>query len=257
MITIFGLTLHVYGFLIGLGSLVAYLIIEREGKEDGLSESEIVKMTTGMFLGAIIGARIWHVWTDWHLYLDQPLNAFAIWNGGLSILGAFAGGAMVLYGMHRWQKTKQHISLVHFADLIAFGAPVGQMVGRLGNAFNQELYGLPTDLPWKLYIAPENRLERFQFFSYFHPLFLYEIALLGVFALVILFLQRSGRVRRGNGVFAVGYAFYYATIRFFLDFLRADKELYADVNLGLNQIMLLLFIAVLGAVLLYRKKRCA
>lgn len=255
MITIFGITLHVYGFLIGLGSLVAYLIIEHEGKKDGLAESEIAKMTTGLFLGAIIGARAWHVWTDWHLYAGQPLDAFAIWNGGLSILGALVGGAIVLGLMRRLQKSKHEISLAHYADLAAFGVPVGQMIGRLGNAFNQELYGLPTDLPWKLYIAPENRLDKYSSNEYFHPLFAYEIVLMGIFVLVSLFLQRLGVIQRGKGSFAVVYALYYATIRFLLDFLRVDKQLFAETSLGLNQVVMFLFIGFLTVVLVYKKIR--
>ncbi len=261
MITFFDLTVHLYGLFVGLGAVIAYMIIEKIGKKDGFDESQILKMAASMFLGALIGARAWHVWTDWHLYADQPLAAVAIWNGGLSILGAFAGGALFLFFMHRWQVTahkhsdEKVISLAHFADLIAFGAPIGQMVGRLGNAFNQELYGSPTNFPWKIYIAPENRFENYLDAAFYHPLFAYEILLLGLFVLGYFYLERSGIWERGKGNFAIAYAFCYAIVRFALDFLRVDKVFFAESALGLNQVVLLIFICVLSVVILYRKKR--
>ena len=108
-------------------------------------------------------------------------------------------------------------------DLAALGLPLGQAIGRLGNWVNQELYGLPTTLPWGIYIAPENRVSGFEAYSHFHPLFAYEAAwMLLTYIFFYGYLYRQKKIQLGTGMYALGYLASYAVIRFSLDFLRIN-----------------------------------
>lgn len=111
---------------------------------------------------------------------------------------------------------------LRLADVAAFGVPVGQAVGRWGNFVNQELYGLPTDLPWGIPISLERRVAGFEQYPYFHPLFLYESLWSLVTAFFLLGLYRLLGFKRGRGTYFVLYLFFYSLGRFFLEGLRIE-----------------------------------
>ena len=106
---------------------------------------------------------------------------------------------------------------------------LGQAIGRWGNFFNQELYGPPTDLPWGIPIAPEHRLPGYEFYTHFHPLFLYESLLSFIGVAVLLWISRrfSHRLRAGDII--LGYAIWYPSVRFLLEFLRIEPWAVAGV----------------------------
>jgi len=167
----------------------------------------------------IVGGRIYHVITSPQAYFGEggdPLQAFAIWKGGLGIWGAVFFG-----GVGAWIACRRRgIPLPAFADAIAPGLLVAQAIGRLGNWFNQELYGRPTDLPWGLEIDPEYRQQGYESVATFHPTFLYELLWNLAAAAVVIWADRRFRLSHGRA-FAL-YVALYCTGRLWIELLRID-----------------------------------
>jgi prolipoprotein diacylglyceryl transferase len=167
----------------------------------------------------IVGARLYHVITDYQLYFGagrQPLNALKIWEGGLGVWGAIAFGVLGGYLVAR----RRRIAFPAVLDAIAPAILVAQAVGRLGNWFNQELFGRPTTLPWGLEIAPQYRPVGYGQFATFHPTFLYEMLWNLAAAVLLVWLDRRFRLGHGK-VFAL-YVLLYCGGRFWIEALRID-----------------------------------
>jgi len=219
---------HFYGFIVGTATIVGYLLAKKKAIKSGIEEKIFFKNFFYIFLAGVFGARAWHVFTDLYLYKENLIQVLYIWNGGLSILGAVFGGLVALYFL---EKDKKRLRI--YLDSIVFGLPIAQAIGRWANFVNQELYGLPTNLPWKIFIDYQNRVAGFDKFSYFHPLFLYEGILVVVAFLIMSYLLKKKIWKVGGGRFFTFYLLYYGIIRFFLDFLRIDRINW--YGLGTNQ----------------------
>lgn len=246
--TVIGFDFHWYGLLIGLGLLGAWFVVSRRAEQVRRGKELLEGSLPWLVLGGLIGARLWHVITDWHLYQANLGAIWQVWQGGLSILGAIAGVLLAWFGYVRINKiNKKDWWLV--PDLIAFGAPMAQIVGRLGNWINQELVGFPTGLPWGVSIQVENRPVGYENFQYFHPLFAYEILAL-IFIWRWLWLKFKDKPELfGSGQVLLHYLGWYCLFRFFLDFLRLEKGPLlhlGNLNLGVNQLMLLFILTILG-----------
>jgi phosphatidylglycerol:prolipoprotein diacylglycerol transferase len=151
----------------------------------------------------------------------------AVWHGGLGIFGGILGG-----GVGLWIYTRKKDIFLKMLDLVAFGLPIGQAIGRWGNFFNQELYGKPTSLPWGIYIRPENRLLSVIEYERFQPLFLYEsLWCLGVFG-ALHWLVKDKVVKLGKGGVFIFYLGLYGLGRFFLEFLRIESWKIYGVNVA-------------------------
>ena len=169
---------------------------------------------------AFIGARLYHVITDYGVYSANPTGIFDVAQGGLSIFGAVAGGifALVFYANVRgWP-------IATFLDCAIVGIPLAQAIGRWGNYFNQELFGRPTDLPWGLHVDEAFRPYGYATYEQFHPVFLYESVLdIGVFiALGLLWRPLHERFRPGCIVGA--YLILYGVVRVLMELLRSDPS---------------------------------
>src|SRR5258708_7146283 len=198
MFTLGPFTFHLYGFMIGLACIVTITLIEKKAQEKNIPSATFWSLFTWVAIGSFLGARTYHLLTDYHLYIGHPLAMLEIWNGGLSIIGAVIGGgiATILYiSTHK----ERHISLGEIADVVIFGLPFGQAIGRWGNYFNQELYGIPTRLPWGIYIDPIHRIAGYGQYSYFHPLFAYEMILTALFGIGVWVSDRQKRTQFGKG----------------------------------------------------------
>jgi prolipoprotein diacylglyceryl transferase len=188
------LSLRWYGVMIALGVLVAVEIARRRWAAKGGDPDEIVAIAMWAVPAGLVGARLYHVLTDWRDYQGRWLDAVKIWEGGLGIPGGLAAG--VLVGV--WVAHRRGMDLRRAADAVVPAIPVGQAIGRLGNWFNQELFGGPTGLPWGLEIDPERRPARYADQATFHPAFLYEgLWNLGLAAWLV-WLDRRHRVRPGQ-----------------------------------------------------------
>lgn len=207
---------HAYGLLLAIGVLVAAWIAERRWIARGGDAKTFNDMAVWIVIGGVVGARIYHVISDYDLFTDDWLRVFQIWKGGLSIWGVIAGGAIAVIIMTRIK----HVGTLVLMDCIAPGLLAAQAIGRWGNYFNQELFGGPTDLPWGLEISPGKRPPGYLDVSTFHPTFLYE-SLYCLFLLgLLLAVERRFRLRKGEA-----FAFYLATYtfgRFFFENLRID-----------------------------------
>ena len=163
------LTFSLYGFIIGLAIVIGSWLIENEIKNEQLLRTAYTKIVALAFIFAIIGARAWHVGTDFYIYQDDLLATVAIWHGGLSIFGGILGGLVGLllsvFVLNEFKKmpwSRKRIELLKMFDYAVFGFPVGQAIGRWANYFNQELYGLPYRGFLKIFIDPEHRLVGFE-----------------------------------------------------------------------------------------------
>ena len=214
------LPLRAYSLFIILGIFVAIWLgnkrwIAKGGKPGQVSDVALFAVPFG-----IIGGRIYHVATDWEKYFGSGQNwidALKIWNGGLGIWGAILFG-----GVGAWIGCKYYkIYLPPFADAIAPGIIFAQAIGRLGNYFNQELFGKPTDLAWGLEIAEKFRPQGFESFATFHPTFLYEILWNVLIGFGLIYLDRKYKIGHGR-LFAL-YVSLYSLGRLFIENLRIDE----------------------------------
>lgn len=232
------LRFNFYGVLVGIAIVTAYFLILLKAKQHQLAEKRVEQLAVVGIISGLLGARLWHVATDFQLYTENWAEILQIWHGGLSIIGAIFGGLLGVWWFSH-SKYGEHKVLLHFLDLVPFGLPFAQAIGRLGNYVNQELYGQPTDLPWRLYIPPEFRVSGFEQFEYFHPLFAYEAIVMLGFGSALWWWDRKKKLRVGAGQIFLLYLLCYSSIRFLLDFLRIDTAYKIGGILGINQVVLL------------------
>jgi prolipoprotein diacylglyceryl transferase len=229
------LPLRAYAVCIVLGIIAAGYITERRMRARGAAPYAILDISVWAVPCGIIGARIYHVITSPQLYFGKggnPVAVFYIWQGGLGIWGAVAGGAFGAWVAAR----RLGIPLSFVADALAPGLPVAQAIGRFGNYFNNELYGRRTTLPWGLRVHAEMvdgkalPVEGQLYLpGLYHPTFLYEVIWdLGV-ALLVYLLDRKFKFGRGRA-FAL-YVMAYTAGRAWIEYLRIDE---ANHFLGLR-----------------------
>ncbi|MEX2255616.1 MAG: prolipoprotein diacylglyceryl transferase [Acidimicrobiia bacterium] len=208
--------LHVYGILLAIGVVVAAWMAGRRWARWGHDRREFDDIVVWIVIGGVVGARLYHVATDYEKFQGDWLRVLEIWKGGLSIWGVVAGGLIAVIIVSR----VKHIEIPLLTDAIVPGLLVAQAIGRYGNWFNQELFGEPTTLPWGLEIDVVNRPVGFKQFETFHPTFLYESLYCLALVALLLWVERRWRLRTGQSS-----ALYLATYcfgRFWLENLRID-----------------------------------
>jgi prolipoprotein diacylglyceryl transferase len=209
--------LRAYALCIILGVVVAVLVGERRWVARGGVRGTVGDVAVVAVPFGIVGARIYHVITSPAAYLDDPVSALYVWQGGLGIPGGVAGGMLAGWIVCR----RRGIAAGALADSIAPGVALAQAIGRFGNWFNQELFGRPTTLPWGLQIDPDHRPARYLDVTTFHPTFLYEaLWCVGVAALVV---WADRRFRLGHGRAFALYLAAYAVGRAWIEALRVDE----------------------------------
>lgn len=216
------LQFHWYGFLVGLGITSAVLLFEKVAEDQRLSLS-LNKLLLWSIVPGIIGARVYHLVTDWSLYSNAPwFELLAVWNGGVGVIGAVIGGVVGLGLFLRFEKKEKEFWKI--LDIAALCVPVAQAIGRWGNFFNQELYGNATELRIGISIQKEHLLPGLDPNLRYHPLFLYESVLMTLCATLLFILYKKellGKV--GKGKYFAFYAMYYSVVRFLLEFLRVES----------------------------------
>jgi prolipoprotein diacylglyceryl transferase len=208
---------HMYGLMIALGVIAAVELGRRRWAARGGNPDDLYAIAFWAVPAGLIGARLYHLATDWRQYQDRWLDAFKIWNGGLGIPGGIALGVIV--GL--WVAHRRGARLSIILDAVVPTLPLAQAIGRLGNWWNQELFGRPSSLPWAIRIDPVHRPGEYIGSSTFQPTFLYEmlwnLALCGL----LILLDRKRSLRPGN-ILPIYVGLYFAG-RLWIESLRIDE----------------------------------
>ncbi len=217
------LVIRWYGLLIALAVLLGLWISTKLAKARGLDGGLIADLLPLLVLAAVLGARLYYVLFEWRQYQINWLEALEIWKGGIAIHGALIGGSLAMLLFCRWRR----LSFWTLLDVLLPSVVLGQAIGRWGNFFNSEAFGLPTNLPWKLWIPAANRPAQFIDQSWFHPTFLYESLWdLGLFVLLIVLFNRkqagSKEPLLKTGAISCIYAIGYSLGRLWIEGLRLD-----------------------------------
>lgn len=248
-------TIHIYALCILMGIVLAVWITTTRWKKLGGNFDQVLDITLVSVPAGIIGARLYHIITTPERFFGPDgdwAEMFRIWNGGLGIWGGVLFGALAAWA---WCRHK-HYSMALLADAIAPGLLVAQAVGRLGNWFNQELYGAPTTLPWGLKLNMEGTAIGHSEQCYdgatcpsgtlFHPTFLYEMIWNLIGAAIIVYIgSKAMKKLKAGSLFAV-YIMWYTLGRTWIESLRID---YAHEFLGVRiNVWVSMAVFVLGAV---------
>ncbi|MBI3174629.1 MAG: prolipoprotein diacylglyceryl transferase [Chloroflexi bacterium] len=253
------LYIHFYGIILMTGALAGGWLASREARRRGHDPEIIWDLMIYLIIAGVVGARLWHVFTPSPsaLVMDPVtgkmvnpyfaggtihiIDILNVRSGGLGIPGAVIGGAIALYFYSR----KHKLEFLEWADIAAPSLALGQAIGRFGNFFNQELYGAPTNLPWKLYIDPQHRLPTFASVEYYHPLFAYESVLNLINMALLMWVTRTYEGRSKKGDIMLLYLIVYPVVRFSLDFLRLDASLVGGININQTVMAVIAVIAAL------------
>jgi phosphatidylglycerol:prolipoprotein diacylglycerol transferase len=235
------LTVRWYGVMYLIGFAASFLLVKKQIKKRGLpfSSDFLESLYTYIIIGLVIGARLGYViFYNLSASLNQPLEIFAVWHGGMSFHGGLIGS--VVCGI--WYCRRSGVDAWRIADLVAATAPIGLGAGRLGNFINGELYGRVTDMPWGMIFPSGGPLPR-------HPSQLYEFFLEGGVLFIVLWIMKD-RVHR-SGVLLSLFIMFYGVIRFCVEFFRQPDPQLGFVLGPLSMGQVLSAFMVLGGLVLY------
>ncbi len=274
-----------YGVVIAIAILVGFFVCYWRRKKYGLKTSDLEDLFLLVIPLGVVGARLYHVLDKWSYYSQNLGEIFAIWNGGLGIYGAVLGGVVGLMVYKQMNNVKCipqsrisfHSTIYNLLDFLMPSLAIGQAIGRWGNFLNHEVFGGPTNLPWKWFIPENLRPEYWKDFSYFHPTFAYESLWVLIGFILLIFLEKQLATRERNfshssiprpakrvsgeelekfipsspntGLLTGFYAIWYGVGRFFFEFLRFDT---AQVG-GIKVAQVISLLLVIGGWWLVRK----
>ena len=239
--------IHLYGVMYVVGITLAILITQRRWKRSGGDPGLVGDVAIWAVPAGIIGGRIYFDITTPKYIPHHWYGIFAVWDGGLGIWGGIALGTLV--GV--WRVRRHGANAAAFADAVAPALLVAQAVGRIGNYFNKELFGGPTNLPWGLYVPKNFRPPGYSTYTTFHPTFLYELIFDLLLAATLVWLGHHRNIRP-PGLFAL-YVTGYSAFRIFEESLRVDPS---EHFLGLRLNMYVaIALTIVGAVWFWRIQR--
>jgi prolipoprotein diacylglyceryl transferase len=247
------LKFNAYGLCIAIGAIAAVSFSSRRWQRWGGNADDVAAISMFAVPAGVIGARLYHLATDWKSYRGHWVDALRIWDGGLGIWGGIALGTLVGLYVGR----KRGCSMPGLLDAAAPALPLAQAIGRWGNWFNVELFGGPTKLPWGLEIPLAKRPSAYKDFATFHPTFLYEsLWNLSVVALVLFVERRWGKRLPKGRLFAV-YVAGYTFGRFWIERIRTDRA-YKILGLRINEwTSSILFVAAIVVLVLSIRRSSA
>ncbi|MGK7933454.1 MAG: prolipoprotein diacylglyceryl transferase [Microcystaceae cyanobacterium] len=240
-----------YGLLIASAVLIGVTLSQYLAQKRHINPDLLGDLAIWLIIGAIPCARLYYVLFQWQDYVNHPSDIIAIWKGGIAIHGAIIGGTIATLIFAKFNK----VSVWQLIDLVVPSLALGQAIGRWGNFFNSEAFGSPTNLPWKLYIPPENRPFDYLGVNYFHPTFLYEsIWNIGVFILLmtLFFWGIKNRETLKTGTLSFVYLITYSVGRVWIEGLRMDSLMLGSLRMAQVISLVLIGMGVMGLIWLYR-----
>lgn len=218
-------TIYWYGFILVLAMIVGILIAVKLAKLYKIKSEVILDLSFWLLLGGLVGARLYHVGLEWGYYSLNLWDIFKVWQGGLAIHGGIIGGIIVALVFAK----RRGLNFWLLSAIVVPALAFGQAIGRWGNYFNQELFGLPTGLPWGIPINPANLPPAYtvsELSRYFHPTFLYEslfCLFLGSFLLLTHYKARQEKTLNVNfQAITLSYLIFYSVGRFVLEEIKID-----------------------------------
>jgi phosphatidylglycerol:prolipoprotein diacylglycerol transferase len=247
--TIGPVTIHTYGFFVAIGFLVGIYLAALQARKEGLSSQKIVDLGFYILLASIIGSRLFYIFVNPSHYLNNPLDIFKIWEGGL----VFYGGVLLVIPTAIWYVKRNNLGLWRTADVFAPSIAIGHAFGRLGCFFAGCCYGrVAESLPWSIIFTNPQCLAPLN--VPLHPTQLYEAGGEAVNFLILITLRKY---KSFNGQLFLAYILIYSVIRFTIEFFRGDVSRgYIIESLSVAQgISILMFLgAGIGLLILRRKK---
>ena len=249
LLTLGPIHIYWYGLFIVLGIIGALATSFILAKYYKVPNDKLFDLVFWLIIGGLIGARIYDILLELPYYFNHPLQTLKIWQGGLAIHGAIIAGVIIIYIFSRREK----FNFWRLFSLLAPGLALGQAIGRWGNYFNQELFGLPTNGPLGIPINILNRPEQYLAAPYFQPTFLYEsLGCLLIFIILIslnyYYIKRE-QIERNCIWLAALYMVLYSILRFCLEFIKVDQTPII-FNLRWPQIISLI-IFLIGIILIF------
>jgi phosphatidylglycerol:prolipoprotein diacylglycerol transferase len=239
-----------YGVLMATAMALGLWLAHRDARRRGLDPDRLLKASELALLGGLIGARLYYVVFNLDYYRQAPGKIFALWEGGLAIHGGVLGGILA-GGVYAWRR---RLPLRQYLDVAAPSLAIGQAIGRWGNFFNEEAFGRPTDLPWKLFISPPNRPLQYAQSEFFHPTFLYE-SLWDLVVFLLLFFVLRDRLKRAPGALFLAYLGLYSVGRLFTEGLRIDPLMFGSLRIAQVVSLVGMVVAAVGVPLLLRQRQ--
>jgi phosphatidylglycerol:prolipoprotein diacylglycerol transferase len=214
-----GFQIRSYGVVVALSFLVALWMSTREAERKGLDPKLVQDFAVYGLLGGIVGARLYFVlFSAPGYFIEHPWEIFAVWSGGIGVIGALLGGFIVAV----WFCRKRKISLLKLGDTLAPGIALGQTVGQLACLLNGDSYGRPTDLPWAITFTDPRSMAPLNI--PLHPIEIYEMAAYFVIFLLVWNIRKHQRL---DGLTFFTYLAGYGVARFIVDFFRGDPAMFA------------------------------
>lgn len=233
--------MSIYGLIIGIALIVGIELIKKYNKT--ISYFDILFI----LLSVLFGARLLYIFHNIEEIKLGLINPIAIWDGGLAFYGAIIGLIIALLIISKFKKIK----FFNLSDIILLFLPLIHAIGRIGNFFNHELYGLPTNLPWGIFIPLQNRYVKYIDYSYFHPVFIYE-SILNLINFYILFKLFKKKVT--PGIITSIYLINYSIIRLLINTLRIDKEFFMGIETSNLFSILFLIIGIIILIMISKNK---
>jgi len=207
-----------YGILVATAIGVGFWLADRQARAARLPVDRLLSAAQWAVIAGFVGARLYEVVFNWEYYGRHLDKIAAVWEGGLAIHGGLIAGALVGVAL----AASWRLPVLRCLDVVAPSLAVGQAIGRWGNFFNEEAFGYPTALPWRLSVSPDHRPPGYEAFESFHPTFLYESLWdFGLFLALVLWLRPRTRARPGTLFFS--YVGLYSLGRALIETLRLDS----------------------------------
>lgn len=240
-IQIGSITIRWYGIIMSVGFLLALWISIKLAPIRSIKKEDIYDAFIILIPSILIGARIFHVISEWSYYSDNIIKILYIWQGGIAFHGGLLGGIIAASIFCK----KKKIKFYDLADILAVPLALGLFLGRIGNFINQEFYGKPTDLPWGIYFDDVEGKR--------HPSQIYESIKNFIIFIVLLNLYKLKRIRSGN-IFWI-FVFLYSSFRFFVEFYKDLPPLFLGMTWGQLFSIPLFFLSLVFLYKINKKKK--